>query len=236
MSLEVIDLCSESDSSPSDNSDEEGSLILSPIKAKATTTEDPCQVIKKLIPNMTDDDYHDPATKSIPVLARPLQGLSVTQLFMLMIGTVPADRICHRKPTSVTYNSVFVVDLSCVRCLDDLRADDNGAWMHGGKPRKKYVVDIDPDSGEVISAVPEGESANSGEIYTLVRVYHHHKSTRTFHRRISYLIDSSNQTIQYAVIQYIFDNGVEANVVLPPHGNSNTATSSSYHRTQKKHT
>ena len=109
-----------------------------------------------------------------------------------MIGTVPANHICHRKPTSVTYSSVFVVDLSCVRCIDDLHADDNGAWIRGCKPRKKYVVEIDPDSGVVISAAPEGESTNPGKEYTLVRLYHQ-KSTLTFHRRISFLIDSNNQ-------------------------------------------
>ena len=160
--------------------------------------------IKQLIPNVSNDDYHDPTTRRVPVLARPLQGLSVTQLFTLMIGTVPANRICHRKPTSVTCNSVFVVDLSCVRCIDDLCADDNGAWIHGGKPRKKYVVEIGPNTGVVISAVPEGESTNPGKEYTLVRLCHHHKSTCTFHGRISYLIDSNNQTVQYTVVQYIF--------------------------------
>lgn len=52
----------------------------------------------------------------------------VDQLFTLMIGTVPADHICRRKPTSVTYNAVFVVDLYVsVRSIEDLRADDNGA-------------------------------------------------------------------------------------------------------------
>ena len=76
-------------------------------------------VIKQVIPNVDDDDYHDPATQCVPVLARPVQGLSVNQLFTLRVGTVPADRICHRKPTSVPYSSVFVVDLSCVRCIDD---------------------------------------------------------------------------------------------------------------------
>ena len=53
-----------------------------------------------------------------------------------MIGSVPANRICCRKPTAVTYRSVFVVDLTCVPCINDLRADDNGVWVHGGKPRK----------------------------------------------------------------------------------------------------
>ena len=59
-----------------------------------------------------------------------------------------------------------------MRCIDDLCADDNGAWIHGGK-------------------------------------------------------------VQYAVIQYIFEDGNEAPVLLPPHGNAKTATSNSYHRTQK---
>ena len=53
-----------------------------------------------------------------------------------MIGSVPANRICCRKLTAVTYRSVFVVDLTCVPCINDLRADDNGVWVHGGKPRK----------------------------------------------------------------------------------------------------
>ena len=81
--------------------------MLSPVKAKVIPTEDPSEVIKQLIPNITNDNYHDPARRSVPVLAHPLQGLSVAQLFTLMIGTVPANCICHRKPTSVTYNSVF---------------------------------------------------------------------------------------------------------------------------------
>ena len=87
------------------------------------------------------------------MLAHPLQGLTVNQLFTLMIGAVPADRICHRKPTSVTYSSVFVIDLSCVQCIDDLRADDNGVWAHDGKPRKKYIVDFDQHTLEIIDAM-----------------------------------------------------------------------------------
>ena len=47
---------------------------------------------------------------------------------------------CHRKPTAITYSSVFVINLPCMHCIDDLRADDNGAWIHGGKPRRTYHV------------------------------------------------------------------------------------------------
>lgn len=70
----------------------------------------------------------------------------------------------------VTYNSVFVVDLSCVRCID-LHADYNRVWIHGGKPRRKYVIEIDSDTDEVINAVPEKESTSMGETFTFVRLY-----------------------------------------------------------------
>lgn len=98
--------------------------MFSPVMPE-TKLQDPADTIKEVIPDFTDNIYHDPM-KSIPVLATPKLGLTVNQLFILMIGTLPVNRICHRKPTSVTYNAVFVVDLSSVRCIDDLRADDNG--------------------------------------------------------------------------------------------------------------
>ena len=43
------------------------------------------------------------------------------------------------------------MDLSVVTCLEDLRADDNGTWVHGGKPQRKYVVEFD-DANTVVDA------------------------------------------------------------------------------------
>lgn len=228
---EVVDLCS---SSTSGNDDTHKDLSLSPVKPKTTTEcTNPTDVIRLLIPNVTDD-YHDPITRQLPILARPLDGLNVNQLFTLMIGTVPPNRICYRKPTSVTYSSVFVIDLSSIHCIDDLRADDNGVWIHGGKPRKKYNIEFDPDTSAVISAIPEMENTTTEENnqFTLVRIYHHHQSTPTFHRRISYVIDNEGKTVQYAVVQYLFEDGNEIPVVVLPHGNAKRV-SSSYRRTQK---
>ena len=145
----MVNLCSSS--STSSNED----LVLSPVKPKTTTGcttqgTTPANVIRGLISNVTDD-YHDPITRQLPILGCPLEGLDVNQLFTLMIGTVPPKRICYRKPTSITYCSVFVIDLSSVHCIDDLRTDDNGVWIHGGKSRKKYDIEFDQDTHEVIS-------------------------------------------------------------------------------------
>ena len=59
------------------------------------------------------------------------------------MGILPENCICHQKPVGVRYSSVFVVDLSRLMCLKDLRADDNGTYIHEGKPQRKYFVEFD---------------------------------------------------------------------------------------------
>lgn len=124
------------------------------------------------------------------------------------------------------YSSVFVIDLTCVKCIDDLRADDNGVWCHGGKPRRNYIAERDLGTSEVIRVSPVNENYDSekGDIFTLVHMYHHHKATHEFQRHISYVIDSSEQIVQYAVVQYLFDGGKEVPVVFLPHGNAKNTT------------
>ena len=92
---------------------------------------------------------------------------------------------------------LHVIDLSSVRCIDDLHADDNGVWIHGGKPRRKYIVDFDQSTSEVINATPVSDDAflEESNLFTPVRVYHRYQETPSFQRRISYVIDSKNQTV-----------------------------------------
>ena len=114
------------------------------------------------------------------------------------------------------------MDLQFVKSVDDLRADDNGVWVHGGKPRRKYLVERDITTSEMVDVVPfDGQSTSEQEnVFTLVRLYHCHQSTHEFQRRISYIIDANKQLIKYAVVQYLFDDGKEVPVVVLPHGNA----------------
>ena len=247
----MINLCSSSDKAGSIASDEAGSISsdeagsisgddgcftilsdFSPIKPKTAQTSassyqdmetknsDPKDAIKSIISSVIDDDYHDEA-RLLPILSRTLEGLTVLQLFTLMIGAVPADRICRKKPIAITYSSIFVIDLSSVHCIDDLRADDNGAWVHGGKPRRTYHVELSRNGQEIENVTPVDEkSAIDKNQFTLVRLYHRHQGTPEFQRRISYAIDSGGKIVQFAVLQYLFENGTEVPVVIPPHGNA----------------
>ena len=69
---EVIDL--RSDSSDQDSFENE---IFSPFKAKIEAK--PIDVLKQVIPDFCEE-YHNPETHTLPVLARPIEGLGVIQL------------------------------------------------------------------------------------------------------------------------------------------------------------
>ena len=59
-----------------------------------------------------------------------------------MVGSLPEHLICHQKPVGVRYSSVFVVDLSGVTCLEDLRADNNGTWVYGGSLSESMLLNL----------------------------------------------------------------------------------------------
>ena len=67
---------------------------------------------------------------------------------------------------------------------EDLKADDLGVWKHKGKPARKYKITRAP-SGIVYGADLTQESGSA--MYTLTRVYYHHKNTPEFRRTIFYV-------------------------------------------------
>ena len=73
------------------------------------------------------------------------------------------------KPVGVKYSSVFVVDLSGISCLEDLRADDNGTWIHGGKPWQKYIVELDDTNNTIVDAkLMQEDDSKHENVFTLV--------------------------------------------------------------------
>ena len=62
----MSDLCS----TTSESSGDDEITIYSPVKPETPlpVKSDPADVIKQIIPNVNDNDYHDPTVKSLPVL------------------------------------------------------------------------------------------------------------------------------------------------------------------------
>ena len=48
--------------------------------------------------------------------------------------------------------AAFLVDTTCLHCSDDLKADDLGVWKHKDKPKRKYKITRNLDSGVVYGA------------------------------------------------------------------------------------
>lgn len=129
--------------------------------------------------------------------------------------------ICIHRPVGVKHNAVFVLNLE--KCdLRDLSADDNGSWEIAC-PRRKYRIDRDPSTGNVLGVW--GAEDDDNDAFTLHGQYGTHKATKLatgveFKQVITTLKDPSGKLEPLAVLQYYFKGGVEKEVVLAPHGNS----------------
>ena len=80
-------------------------------------------------------DYHL-GNESMPIFEKKGRYSEYTTSRLVDIITdkdcVDPDRVCKRVPIRVQSNVSFVIDMDVVKNPLDLRADDNGAWIHNG--------------------------------------------------------------------------------------------------------
>ncbi|XP_065893381.1 uncharacterized protein [Dysidea avara] len=141
------------------------------------------------------------------------------------------DKICTRHPTLVEDNLCFVVDLSKLAHVDDIKADDCGHWIHNGKKTTKVAV---WKHGNVISKVVSTKASSppdeNSQLYTLVRVYYVNDPHGDFKRTHYYLFDDKQLRHNLCLVCYSFDR--EPHQINPrPHGNSKSGQK--YVRTMK---
>jgi len=85
-------------------------------------------------------------------------------------------------------NSSFVVDLSQLAHVDDIKSDDCGHWIHNGK--KTTAVAVWKQGSHVTKVVSVKTTTPPDEncrLYTLVRVYYVHDPHRDFKKTYYYL-------------------------------------------------
>ena len=70
--------------------------------------------------------------KELPIFSRMTAGYGCEQLVhLLMTPTVSSKRICCMRPTGVSENATFLIDIDAVR-FTDLKSDDMGTWKATG--------------------------------------------------------------------------------------------------------
>ena len=87
-------------------------------------------------------------------------------------------------------NFSFVVDLECVSDLNDLQADDNGVWKHGGV-WKTYII-LDETKKKIMYQSQEKfpKQFKNDSFYILVQVYHSLQASPDFKRMTATLQSS----------------------------------------------
>lgn len=122
---------------------------------------------------------------SQPMLEKAIKGYSTDRLLNIIVGeTVSRKNICQRVPRGVRHHAAYVVDTTYLEANIVSYGDDNGSWTGYTKPRRKYYIEFDDDSGMTMireiqskSQVPKVSENNN---FTLCRNYFRHAHTPEF--------------------------------------------------------
>ena len=135
------------------------------------------------------------------------RGFTAERLFNIIVrGDVPKKKICKRVPRGVRKHATFVVDTSSLEADIVNYGDDNGSWTGHAKPRRKYRVEIDDDTGMSITEECQSETQElEDNIFTLCRHYFRHAHTPQFRKIIATVQDCRGNVLPLAVVQYYFE-------------------------------
>ena len=130
--------------------------------------------------------FRDMYSDDLPVFKRGKVEYTVPQLVLILSGTHDDDDVCKTQPTGIEHNCSFIVDLTCIKDPNDLRADDSGVWKHKGV-RKTWVVTN--EEGVVIMqsrehAPKQANTQADCQTYIVTRVYHTLQASSDFKRMI----------------------------------------------------
>ena len=127
--------------------------------------------------------YHH-GDKSIPVYSSTTH-YSYSEAVNILLAT-ENDKICTKHPTLVENNLSFVIDLSKLAHIDDIKSDDCGHWVHTGKNTTKVAVwKQGIQITKVVFVKTSSPPDENSQLYTLVRVCYvqdpHEDFTRTYY-------------------------------------------------------
>lgn len=98
------------------------------------------------------------------------------------------DKICTKHPTLVEDKLSFVIDLSKLAHIDDIKSDDCGHWVHNGKKTTNVAVwKQGIRITKVVSVKTSSPPDEKSQLYTLVRVYYVHDPHEDFKTAYYYL-------------------------------------------------
>lgn len=178
--------------------------------------------------------------------------LSIDTIFNILLIN-PGDYEPKSKPMGIRHNYVCTLDLSKVS-LDMARADDNGAYIRKGSPRKLYYVKVDDCEAEVTPAKAENgvyfihernddptvigsryrkRFVAKTDVYELQRHYRVSKLNDFTHVIITVKRLDSSSINNYYMVLYKWNDGkdhAEDDFITERHGNAKKPHCGTYYR------
>lgn len=133
------------------------------------------------VSDIYDGDIDLPIFEHIPADRRRLYSAEDI-LRIIFKSRKNSQRVCHKVPTIVNKNVVFLVDTSCLEDASDLLSDDMGMWRHNGVD----VACLKMKKSEVVRV--EKCPTSSTSVYTVRRVYRVHGTNRSLKKLTAYVI------------------------------------------------
>lgn len=116
-----------------------------------------------------EEKENDDPGGSQPILEAALKGFTAERLFNIIVGgDTPKKKIFKRVPRGIRNHATFVVDTTSLEADIVNYGDDNGSWAGHAKPRRKFRVEIDDDTGMLIEEFQTSETHElEDNIFTL---------------------------------------------------------------------
>ena len=92
----------------------------------------------------TTSYLHD--DKHLSILSKQIEALSVEKVYIILIGEKDNDKIFEKVSHGVERSDSFLIDISNLKCLDDLKSNDREAMSHHGQALRQISID---ENGEI---------------------------------------------------------------------------------------
>jgi len=104
---------------------------------------------------------------------------------ILLDNHIDSQRVALKRPLQVDHSSSFVVDLTKLGHVNDIKKDMYGKWVHSGSHTDVFKCWFDDENEIQIEKVATG--ATGKNIYYLRRLHSIHPSNSNFRRMIAFI-------------------------------------------------
>ena len=104
---------------------------------------------------------------------------------ILLDDSIDQEKIARKRPLQVNRSSSFIVDLTNLRDVNDVKKDLYGKWLHSGSHTDVYKCWF--DDGEDVQIEKATPLAIGSNVYKLRRLHSTHPSNPDFKRMIAFI-------------------------------------------------